>query len=73
MAADDTVPLSDEIAGVNAVSASGAPGTNRCNGLVLMNSAGRILSREEVDKMTGLDALVTVGAETAGDDLPKCR
>ena len=73
VAADDTVPLSDEIAGVNAVSASGAPGTNRCNGLVLMNSAGRILSREEVDKTTGLNALVTVGAETAGDDLPKCR
>jgi len=73
VAADDTVPLSDEIAGVNAVSASGAPGTNRCNGLVLMNSAGRILSKEEVDKTTGLDALVTVGAETAGDDLPKCR
>jgi len=73
VAADDTVPLLDEIAGVNAVSASGAPGTNRCSGLVLMNSAGRILSREEVDKMTGLNALVTVGAETAGDDLPKCR
>ena len=73
VAADDTVPKSDAIAGVNAVSASGAPGTGRCTGLILMNSAGRILSREEVEKTTGLDALVTVGAETAGDDLPKCR
>lgn len=73
VAADDTVPISDAIAGVNAVSASGSPGTGRCTGLVLMNSAGRILSREEVEKTTGLDALVTVGAETAGDDLPKCR
>jgi pimeloyl-ACP methyl ester carboxylesterase len=73
VAADDTVPISDAIAGVNAVSASGAPGTSRCTGLVLMNSAGRILNREEVEKTTGLDALVTVGAETAGDDLPKCR
>eukprot|EP00562_Extubocellulus_spinifer_P015082 CAMPEP_0178571782 /NCGR_PEP_ID=MMETSP0697-20121206/17846_1 /TAXON_ID=265572 /ORGANISM="Extubocellulus spinifer, Strain CCMP396" /LENGTH=826 /DNA_ID=CAMNT_0020206413 /DNA_START=169 /DNA_END=2649 /DNA_ORIENTATION=+ len=73
VAADDRVPISDSINGVNAVSASGAPGTNRCTGLVLMNSAGRILSREEVQNQSGLDALVTVGAETAGDDLPKCR
>ena len=73
VAADDTVPMSDTIAGVNAVSASGGGGTHRCTGLVLMNSAGRILSREDVEKITGLDALVTVGAETAGDDLPKCR
>jgi len=73
VAADDTVPLSDAIAGINAVSASGAPGTNRCTGLILMNSAGRIFSREEVAKKTGLDSFVTVGAETAGDDLPKCR
>ena len=73
VAADDRVPISDSINGVNAVSASGAPGTNRCTGLVLMNSAGRVLSREEVQNQSGLDALVTVGAETAGDDLPKCR
>ena len=72
VAADDCVPIEDAINGVNAISSSGAPGTNRCIGLILMNSAGRILSRDEVEKTSGLDALVTVGQETAGDNLPKC-
>jgi pimeloyl-ACP methyl ester carboxylesterase len=49
------------------VTSSGSPGTGRCTGLVLMNSAGPVLTREEVVE------LGTVAQATALQALPPCK
>jgi pimeloyl-ACP methyl ester carboxylesterase len=50
------------------VSSSGAPGTNRCTGLVLMNSAGPIQTRSEIQ-----DGEPSVAQITILDELPACQ
>ena len=67
VAADDSLTASQsETKTENFVSASGAMGTQSCNGLVLINSAGRILSKsdfreeqetETIAKTTGMGDL----------------
>lgn len=50
------------------VCSSGAPGTNRCQGVVLMNPAGPILSRE--DAANSSDLQMTVAQISASGALP---
>jgi pimeloyl-ACP methyl ester carboxylesterase len=57
----------DDTANETHVSASGAPGSGRCAGVILMNSAGQIKKREEIDEKH-----VTMAQVTSGDALPKC-
>lgn len=63
--------------GSRQVSSSGAPGTSRCTGLVLMNSAGPVQTREEVDAIyataTNELQLETVAQVTALNALPACK
>ena len=56
------------------VTSSGAPGTNRCTGLVLMNSAGPVKTRDEIarEQEKGLQA-ETIAQATAMDGLPACK
>ena len=61
VAADDTCVGDDH------VSASGAPGSGRCAGVILMNSAGQIKGRDQVDEQ-----YATVAQVTSRDALPKC-
>lgn len=51
------------------VSSSGAPGTNRCTGLVLMNSAGPVQTRSEIQDTGG----PSVAQTTVLDELPACQ
>jgi pimeloyl-ACP methyl ester carboxylesterase len=62
---------------VAAVSSSGAPGTGRCTGLVLMNSAGPIFTKQEIEELVqGPSAnspqTSSVAQRTAIDALPVC-
>jgi pimeloyl-ACP methyl ester carboxylesterase len=67
-AADDTV--SDK----ETVSSLGSKGTNKCQGLVLFNSAGNIQSEEEVGAMFETNKeLLTIAQLTALDALPACK
>ena len=74
-AASDTAQV-----GHRQLTSSGAPGTGRCTGLVLMNSAGPLPNRDEVaaqmsstvDKKLDLRRQ-TVAQVTALDGLPPCR
>ena len=74
-AADDTLlDLSEN----NKVSGSGAPGTGKCQGLVLMNSAGMILTQEDVDAKLKKEAdkgitSKSVAELTRDDLLGPCR
>ena len=57
------------------VCSSGAPGTAKCQGVVLMNPAGPIQSRDEVQKIEAMvdgdsSKLATVAQITAKDSLP---
>lgn len=58
------------------MTSSGAPGSNGCTGLVLMNSAGPILSREEVDatkvSTSNVSQPRTVAQLTGSGALPPC-
>lgn len=61
-----------------AVCSSGAPGTGKCKGVVLMNPAGPIQSREDVEQIeaqSGGDRskLLTVAQVSATGGLPPCR
>ena len=70
VAADDRVD--DNIS----VSSSGAPGTGRCIGLILMNSAGQIQQQEDVVAMRASGEktqLRTVAEITSMDALPPCK
>jgi pimeloyl-ACP methyl ester carboxylesterase len=64
---------------VTAVSSSGAAGTNRCTGLVLMNSAGPVFTKQEIDEVVQDMSTTTnslqkrsVAQRTAMDALPPC-
>jgi pimeloyl-ACP methyl ester carboxylesterase len=65
---------------VTAVSSSGAPGTALCTGLVLMNSAGPIFTRQEMDEVVQDESTTTANSLqkcsmaqiTAMDALPAC-
>jgi pimeloyl-ACP methyl ester carboxylesterase len=64
------VAASDVAVAGKDVSSSGATGSNKCSGVVLMNSAGQILSREDI---ADTDGSSTVAKITSADALPKCR
>jgi pimeloyl-ACP methyl ester carboxylesterase len=71
MAASDTAAV-----GARQVTSSGSPGTGRCAGLVLMNSAGPLKNRQEVE--LGLEnakdlQLKSVAQVTALSGLPPCK
>jgi pimeloyl-ACP methyl ester carboxylesterase len=60
------------------VCSSGAPGTGRCQGVVLMNPAGPIQSREDVRKIEAAaggdrSKLLTVAQVSATGALPPCK
>ena len=64
--------------GSSVVTSTGAPGTTRCNGLVLMNSAGPILTKDEVNEQknggpAGSYQLQTIAETTALGALPACK
>ena len=63
-AADDTVvnTINNE---VNYVTASGANGSTKCKGLVLMNSAGKVFKKEEIEGMATDPTGATVAEATA--------
>lgn len=63
-AADDGVPVDASF-----VSASGAPGSGKCRGVFLMNSAGQIRGKEEVME-AGVSS--SVAETTIAGDLPPC-
>jgi pimeloyl-ACP methyl ester carboxylesterase len=71
LAASDTSTPSDQ----PQVTSSGAPGTNLCTGLVLMNSAGPVFSEDEISKVTdSVDKklLSSVAQMTITGELPPC-
>jgi len=71
LAASDTAAI-----GSREVSSSGAPGTGLCSGLVLMNSAGPVKTRDEIDaERTGAKKLQleSVAQVTALNALPACK
>ena len=71
-AADDTVCVDDTFS----VSSSGAPGTGRCTGLILMNSAGQIQKLEDVEIMRAAGEkmqLKSMAEITSIDALPSCK
>ena len=58
------------------VTSSGAPGSNRCNGLILMNSAGPLQTRDEVEaSQNGVQGTEkqSVAQATALNRLPPCK
>ena len=56
------------VVGEGKATSSGAPGTCSCTGLVLMNSAGPVLSRKDVESESS--PRLSVAQKTAGDLLP---
>lgn len=61
---------------IKQVSSSGAPGTGRCTGLVLMNSAGPVKTKEEIERelsITKGHELQTIAQMTALGALPVCK
>jgi hypothetical protein len=56
------------------VSGMGSPGTGRCTGAILMNPAGNIQTKEEVEQ-TAVDTvrLASVAQVTASDSLAPCK
>lgn len=73
-AASDFAPIPDDNA--LTVSSSGAPGSGRCSGLVLMNSAGPVQTKQEVEEMlqksTSHLERASVAQITALDALSPC-
>eukprot|EP00977_Amphora_coffeiformis_P002625 scaffold492_cov99-Amphora_coffeaeformis.AAC.3 len=72
-AASDCAPIQQDKL---TVTSSGAPGTGQCKGLVLMNSAGPVQTRDEVQAMLQQSAnnleKSSVAQITALDALPPC-
>jgi pimeloyl-ACP methyl ester carboxylesterase len=70
-AASDTASISG-----NEVSSNGSPGTLRCSGLVLMNSAGPIKTAEEIqiemDAATTKNSLSSIAEQTINGQLKAC-
>lgn len=60
-----------------AVSSAGAPGTGRCTGAVLMNPAGVVQSKQDIETIEAANTenvmLETVAQVTATDALPPCK
>ena len=69
-AADDTV-ANDKIE-VPIVTASGANGSKKCRGLVLINSAGKVFKKDEIEAMV-VESGATVAEATANGLLGKSR
>jgi hypothetical protein len=69
-AADDTVTLEEEEGDKLTVTSNGAPGSGRCSGLILMNSAGPILSEKDIEKV---GPSISIAETTARMGLPPCR
>ena len=69
LAADDTVVNGN--GGVSCVTASGANGSTKCKGLVLMNSAGKVFNRQDIEAMKG--DRVTIAEATSSDLLGVSR
>ena len=69
-----SVAADDSVTGEGAFSSLGAPGSNRCSGLTLFNTAGKIQSQEEiVAAQASGDEFVTVAQLTAQDGLSACK
>ena len=71
-----SVAADDRVDDMISVSSSGAPGTGRCIGLILMNSAGQIQKQEDVEAMRASGEktqLRTVAEITFMDALPACK
>ena len=66
VAADDMCVGGDDN---HVVSASGAPGSGRCAGVILMNSAGRIKGRDQILEN---EEYTTIAQVTSRDALPRC-
>jgi capsular polysaccharide biosynthesis protein len=62
--ADDTVVNNDTDSLI--VTCSGANGSRKCKGLVLMNSAGKVFKKEEIEFMASENGS-TVAEATAND------
>jgi hypothetical protein len=68
-AADDTIPVGSAF-----VSSRGAPGSGRCAGVVLMNSAGQLRTKEDIDKLRSSgEKLKSIAEVTSMGALPYCR
>jgi pimeloyl-ACP methyl ester carboxylesterase len=67
----------DAILDDKAVSGSGSPGTGRCTGAVLMNPAGVIRSKQEIENLVKGNTenllIESVAQITATDCLPPCK
>jgi pimeloyl-ACP methyl ester carboxylesterase len=84
-AADDstcTKPVSSDITIANTAikeniivaTASGSPGIGRCIGLVLFNSAGRILTKQDIEgQQLAVGPSLSIAQATSQRRLPKCR
>ena len=71
-AADDSVRVDD----TTSVSSAGAPGSGRCTGLILMNSAGQIKKQDEVEAMRSSGDKMpfqSMAEITNTDALPNCK
>ncbi|KAI2504705.1 hypothetical protein MHU86_9722 [Fragilaria crotonensis] len=69
-----SVAADDSVTGEGAFSSLGAPGSNRCSGLTLFNTAGKIQTQEEIMAVQESgDDFVTVAQLTAQDGLSACK
>ena len=59
LAANDAAVVAAAAADGATITASGAPGTGRCRGLILLNTAGVILNREEVADKKASESVAT--------------
>jgi pimeloyl-ACP methyl ester carboxylesterase len=68
------VAADDSVKGEGFLSSMGAPGTNRCSGLTLFNTAGKVQSQDEIAEMQASnEKLMTVAQLTAMDALSACK
>ncbi|GAX24136.1 hypothetical protein FisN_9Hh389 [Fistulifera solaris] len=65
-----SLAASDMACSTNPLSASGAPGTKSCTGLILLNSAGPVMTKEEI--MAGDKTKLSVAQQTQQQLLPPC-
>ncbi len=75
-AADDGVVVNEDSKSESdavIVSASGASGSGRCKGLILMNSAGKVFKNGEVENLTTDTGITTVAEATASGRIGESR
>ena len=75
VAADDQQQAPSSSSSSLLLTGSGAPGTGRCQGLILMNSAGQIQTRDQIQQMLQQQqqeavGLATTASLTSSDALP---